>query len=308
VTQNRQLGIVLMALAIVAALVTWWLSRPVPEKAAARISSAAQDESPVAEAAVTRPREEATGAATRPAVPVVCRDQSLDITVDEEAPRTACLGKTRTIANGSVRTHRVEAQGRDVPTVMVDTGDGAVLRVELVYPDGGKFSCLRDKCGGVSMGAYDTQGARPIRFSGAKLTRGERTASITGTLRTMPDDQVSGTTCVGQLLYISVGEGTLHFCPDSGSGFQMRPDGSIAYRFMNGDGKKVGIRVGRDDAVQAVEYDSFTCQMPNCSGVRVARIGTDEQRSFTFQGTVLAEQGAGAASVILNGNLILAPQ
>lgn len=182
------------------------------------------------------------------------------------------------------------------------------MRVELAYPDGGKFTCLRDKCGGISMGPHDAQGSRPIRFNGAKLARGEQTAIVNGTLRTVPDDQVAGSTCVGQLLYISIGEGTVHFCPDSGTGFQLRGDGSTVYRFMNGDGKKVGVRLSREGALLAVEYDTFSCQAPNCTGVRVSPAGADEQRTFTFQGTVLTEPGAGATSVVLNGNVVLAPQ
>jgi hypothetical protein len=209
------------------------------------------------------------------------------------------MGGTRTIPNGSVRTFRIEPQDRDAPTLIADAGDGAILRVELVYPDGGKFSCLRDKCGGISLGSHDAQGARPIRFNGAKLARDEQIAVVNGTFRTVPDDQVPSTTCVGQLLYISVGEGTVHFCPDSGSGFQLRADGSTAYRFMNADGKKVGVRVSREGALQAVEYDTFSCKVPDCSGVRVS------QRNFMFQGTVLTAQGETA---ILNGNLLLAPQ
>jgi hypothetical protein len=212
------------------------------------------------------------------------------------------------MANGSVRTFHLDPQDRDAPTLTADAGGGSILRVELVYPDGGKFSCLRDRCIGISMGAHDAQGSRPIRLNGAKLTRDEQTAIVNGTFRTVPDDQVAGTTCVGQLLYISVGEGTVHFCPDSGSGFQLRGDGSTAYRFMNGDGTKVGVRVGRGGVLQAVEYDTFRCQAPSCAGVRVSPAGTGEQRNFMFQGTVLTEQGGGLSTAILNGNLVLAPQ
>ena len=305
--QNRQLGAVLLGLAVLAALVTWLLGRPVPEKAAASISSAAHDESPVGEVGGARPRE-ATGAAMRIAAPVVCPDQSLEIAIDRQASRRACLGLTRTLANGSVRTFQVEAQDRDAPAVTVDTGGGSVMRVELVYPDGGKFSCLREKCGGISMGPHDTQGSRSIHFNGAKLTRTEQTALVNGMLRTAPDDQVAGNTCVGQPLFISVGEGTVHFCPDNGTGFQLRGDGSTAYRFMNGDGQKVGVRLSREGVLQAVEYDTFRCQAPDCRGVSVSPGGAGEQRTFTFQGTVLTDQGAGVASAILNGTVVLAAQ
>jgi hypothetical protein len=296
-----------MGLALLAALVTWLLSGPVPENAEAPIVSAAHDESPLSEAGIFQPRE-ATGAATRVSAPVVCPDQSLEIAIDGQAPRASCFGQTRTIANGSVRTFRAEAQSQDAPAVTVDAGDGAVLRVELVYPDDGKFSCLRDRCAGISLGQYDALGSRPIQFHGAKLTRAEQTVLVNGSLRTVPDDQVAGTTCVGQMLYISVGEGTMHFCPDSGTGFQLRADGSTAYRFMNGDGKKVGVRLSREGALQAVEYDTFTCQAPACRGVSVSPAGADGQRAFTFQGTVLTGQGAADASAILNGNVVLAPQ
>jgi hypothetical protein len=113
---------------------------------------------------------------------------------------------------------------------------------------------------------------------------------------------------VGQLLYISVGEGTVHFCPDSGSGFQRGRDGSTAYKFRNGDGNTVSVRLGREGALQSVEYRSFTCRPPNCAGVSVSPAGADERRNFMFQGTVLTEQGAGVTTAILNGNLVLAPQ
>lgn len=312
-TQNRQLSVLLLGLAILAALVTWLLSRHTPNERVAQGPAAASHAPVGIEPEQAAPEHAAPRQPMRAAVPaaapVVCPDQSIEIAIEGQPPRPSCMGATRTIPNGSVRTYRVEAQSGDASSLDVDVAGEAVMRAELLYPDGGKFSCLRDKCAGISMGPHDAQGARSIRLKGTKLTRDEgETAVVSGTLRTTPDDQVASTTCVGQLLYISVGEGTVHFCPDSGTGFQRQRDGSTTYKFRNGYGKSVAVHLSRQGALQSVEYRPFTCQSPNCAGVSVSPAGTDERRNFTFQGTVLTEQGADATTAILNGNLVLAPQ
>jgi hypothetical protein len=298
---------VLIGLAILAALVTWLLSRHAPEERVAAAPATARHAPAVVEAERARPQQ-STGAAIRTAAPVVCPDQSIEIAIGRQPPRTSCLGQTRTILNGSVRTYRMETRDLGAPSLNIDAGGGAILRAELLYPDGRKFSCRGDKCARISMGPHDAQGARSIQFKGAKLSRSEQTAVVNGTFGTVPDDQVASTTCVGQLLYISVGEGTVHFCPDTGSGFQRDRDGSTAYKFRNGDGNTVSVRLSREGALQSVEYRSFICHSPNCAGVSVSPAAAGERRNFVFQGTVLTGQGAGATTAILNGNLVLAPQ
>ena len=296
-----------MGLALFAGLVTWLLGRHMPEERVVTISAVTHDEAPVGEAERTLPRQ-SMGAAIRAAAPVVCPEQSIAIVIVRQSPRTSCMGRTRTIQNGNVRTYRVEGQDRDAPVMSVEAAGESILRARLAFADGRTFACLRDKCGGISIGPHDSQGARSVRFRNASLANGEDTAVVNATFRTTPDDQLASTTCVGQLLTISVGEGTVHFCPDSGSGFQLEDDGSIAYRFMNGDGNTVAVRLGREGALQSVEYGAFICRSPNCVGTSVSPGELGERRNFVFQGTVLTERNAGATAAILNGNLVLAPQ
>ena len=306
-TQTRQLRAVLVGLALLAAAITWLLSERAPAERAP-VASSTFDHPTLASEAQSVPPQAVTGAvAEARQVPVICPDQSIEV-VAHDRSKTSCLSRTRAQQNGSVRTYRVEGQDREGPSLTIDAAGEAILRAELVYSGGTTFSCLRDKCTGISVGPHDAQGARSLRLKGARLSYGEETALVNATLRTVPDDQMAGTSCTGQLLYISIGEGTVHFCPDAGSGFELQEDGSTAYRFMNGDGSTLSVRLGRQGALQSVEYGTFTCRSPNCAGVNVTPAGADERRNFAFQGTVLTEQGAGATTALLNGNLILAPQ
>jgi hypothetical protein len=240
--------------------------------------------------------------------PVACPDQSVRISVGQKPPKTSCLNPTRTIQNGNVRTYRIDALDPDGPLLRADVAGDSILRADLSYAGSGKFSCVREKCGGISMGPYDSQGARSLRFESAKLAAGNETLVVSGTFRTIPDDQLSSTSCTGQLLYINIGAGTVHFCPDGGTGFEIQDDGSTTYRFINGEGKTLAVGVGRQGALQSVEYGAFSCRSPRCAGVRVSPASAEGRRNFIFQGTTLTEQETGVATAILSGNIVLAPQ
>jgi hypothetical protein len=220
------------------------------------------------------------------------------------------------VRNGSVRTYRVEGEGGVVQELRVDIAGRMIVAARLGFDASTPFTCEGDRCVGIRVGPYDQQGARPIVFDNARLSRmargadgaDEEVAVVTARLRTIPDDELPATACAGQILYISIGDGTAHFCPDSGTGFDIDPDGGRTYRFTNSDGDSIGVAVDKVGKLRRVEYGEFVCTAPACTGADISPAGAGGRRNFAFRGTTLVERDTADSSVILNGNVVLAPQ
>lgn len=269
----------------------------------------------------------------------ICPDQRLDIAAEGRSQRH-CMSRTQVVQNGNVRTYRVEEELTGRRELKVDAAGETIVAVELVMDAGDRFGCRWSHCKGVSVGPHDAQGARSIVFErtrlGAMVVSAERkefagaerdeaagagrdeadgaavgngaAVHVHGTLRTLPDDQLRATTCVGQILYISQGAGTQHFCPDGGTGFDVEDDGGRTYRFTNADGDSLGVGMDEGGALRSVEYKEFVCHGSACTGVHVAPGGADGRRHFAFQGTTLLDRNSASVSVILNGNVVLEAQ
>jgi len=242
--------------------------------------------------------------------PAACREQSIEVISGDEPVVTRCMSQTRATQNGSVRTYRVQGQEPADSSLRIDAAGATILRADLVDAHGGLFTCGRGECAGISLSAHDAQGVRTLRLDRAKLTRtlDNQFMLVSGLLRTVPDDALAGTSCTGQLLYITVGDSTQHFCPDGGSGFDLQNDGAIAYGFMNGDGDTLSVQMRPEGGVQAVEYRSFGCRSQGCGGVSVTPGAPDGSRNFIFQGTTLTDHATGTRLATLNGNVLLAAQ
>jgi hypothetical protein len=261
-----------------------------------------------------RPDAESSASAVAPASGGVsaCQEQQLDVVMGGKS-RRHCVGRTQVVRNGSVRTYRVEAHGANGASLKVDAGGGVILSAELGSADEAAFTCREGRCAGISMGPHDQQGARSILLDQVRLLRhkpdgAEDLAIVSGKLRTVPDDELASSTCVGQVLLISIGDGTVHFCPDAGTGFDLDDDGGKTYRFTNIDGGSLGVQLDKDDVLRKVEYERFACNGAACVGARVSPAEPDGSRNFVFQGTTLVERDTGSAAAILNGNVVLAPQ
>jgi hypothetical protein len=249
---------------------------------------------PVVDAPQSRSRE-----AVAAPVRTSCIEQYLE--VDE---KRSCVTHTRVLQTGNVRSYRVESsQGGAVRSLRVDAAGEQILHAEMALDSGEAFACGAGHCPGISMGPYDSQGARSIVFEKARLSRAEdESVVVHGRLRTVPDDQLAASSCKGQVLLISQGPGTMHFCPDSGTGFDLDEHGGTTYRFTNHDGNTLSVSVSKAGALQAVELGKLACAVPSCSGVAI----TD--RAFSFRGTTLIERGSDTNTAVLDGVVEMAPQ
>ncbi len=302
-------------LVLLAFLVVWLAGRGLPDDSVYR---------PVPQTDARRPAQAPDVAASTPvvanAVPaqnstIACQEQQISVLADGR-PQSICLGRTQVVQNGNVRTFRADEQGGKGQWLRVDAAGETIIAVEMSDAGQGNYTCKWSKCAGISIGPHDAQGARSIVFDKARLSRlkvvddeaADEFVALSGKLKTVPDDQLPATTCVGQLLHISVGAGTMHFCPDGGTGFDMEDDGGMTYRFTNADGGSVGVRMDRGGTLRQVEFGKFACKAPACVGVEIAPVHADGGRRFAFRGTTLLERDGGAAAAILNGNIVLAPQ
>lgn len=240
-----------------------------------------------------------------------CLDQKMEVAAGGVESQQ-CLGATHTVRNGSVVTYRVDPQDVGGRWLSVEAAGKVIVSVQLGTGGQIAYQCARDQCSGIAMSSYDAQGARSIVLNDAILLResaahpGEQeTALVTGQLKVLPDDQAPSTTCVAQVLVINVGDESVHFCPDGGTGFDVDADYGRTYRFTNGDGVSVSVDLDAHENLRRVEYGSYSCAAGDCNGVSVSAPDTSGRRVFYFHGTVLTQDGAAA---LLNGNLNLDPQ
>lgn len=305
---TRRWTLSIVALCLLVVVGAWWVYRPqvdVPARHEPGLAAAVLSE-PVAPVAVAAPKSKP--ATTR------CMDQRMEITVDG-VPFQQCLGATHTVRNGSILTHRADPQDPDGRWLNIEVGGKTIFAAQIGTGGRIDYQCERDKCSGIAVGPYDAQGARIIVLSNAALFRestthpGEQqTALVTGQIRVMPDDQSASTACVEQVLLINIGNETVHFCPDGGTGFDLDEDGGKTYRFTNGDGASVAVDTDPHEALRRVEYNGYSCLARACGGVSVSEPSSNGTRHFSFRGTMLVQGGADGASALLNGNLILDPQ
>jgi hypothetical protein len=301
------------ALVLLAFVVVWLAGRELPDDSAVAPRSDARRAAEARKVDAFSPV--AADAVSEQSAAIACQEQQISISANGGLQHL-CLGRTQVVQNGNVRTFRADEQGGKGQWLRVDAAGETIVSVEVNESGQGNYACKWSKCAGVSIGPHDAQGARSIVFDKARLSRMkvvvdeavDEFVALSGKLKTVPDDQLPATTCVGQLLYISVGAGTIHFCPDGGTGFDIEDDGGMTYRFTNADGGSVGVRMDRGGTLRRVEFGSFACNAPACAAVDIAPADADGRRKFAFRGTTLLERDGGAASAILNGNIVLAPQ
>ncbi len=246
--------------------------------------------------------------------PVACVEQFVDVTAGEKKQQRSCVSRTQTITNGNVRTYRVESQGGAVSSLRVDAAGEKILHAELSMGDGEPFACGAGQCGGISLAPYDSQGARAVVLAKARLSRPanesaeEDPSVVDGRLRTLPDDQLASSACAGQVLLVSQGAGTQHFCPDSGTGFDLDEQGGTTYRFTNHDGDTLSVSMNRSGALERVSLGNHACAARACAGVSISPATADGRREFGFRGTTLLGNASEATPALLNGTVVLGAQ
>jgi hypothetical protein len=335
----------IVGLLILGAVVTWWVVRPSYQSPDKEVAVAGPDVSPtVAEISQSPSDGAVTGRAPVAAAsgePVACVEQFVDVTAGEKKQQRSCVSRTQTITNGNVRTYRVESQGGAVSSLRVDAAGEKILHAELSMNGGEVFACGAGQCGGISLAPYDSQGARAVVFARARLSRPaqsaqlpesaqstrspppqsspsptqsaeaqstEETVFVDGRLRTLPDDQLASSACAGQVLLVSQGPGTQHFCPDSGTGFDLDEQGGTTYRFTNHDGDTLSVSMNRSGALERVSLGNHACAAPACAGVSISPAAADGRREFGFRGTTLPGNASEATPALLNGTVVLGAQ
>ena len=164
----------IVGLLILGAVVTWLVVNPSRQSPGKEVAVADPDaSSTVAEALQSHSDVPATGrvpVAVASSETVSCVEQFLDVTAQEKQQRS-CVSRTQTITNGNVRTYRVESQGGAVSSLRVDAAGDKILHAELSLGGGEPFACGAGQCGGISLAPYDSQGARAVVLSKARLSR-----------------------------------------------------------------------------------------------------------------------------------------
>jgi hypothetical protein len=218
------------------------------------------------------------------------------------------------VQNGSVRVYEVEAIQGPQHSLRIEALGSAVLSAALRTGASLRFRCEGD-CRGILIGRHDVEGARTITLNQLSLPDARAdgsssprdVATLTGELRTVPEDRVPALACAGQGVSMVTSDGSAStFCPNGGAGFEIGADGSRRYRFTNLDGASILIGVDEDHRARRVEYEGeevLVCAAA-CS-VRVSRLGEAGERIFTFEGTTLLEAPMGQRNAVLNGTLIV---
>jgi len=252
--------------------------------------------------------------APAPAPPVRCAGQRVRVVIGGDE-QDACFGETRTVQNGSVRLYEVEAMQGAQYSLRIEALGSAVLSAALRGGASLRFRCEKGDCRGIVIGRHDVEGVRTIALNNAALSEvradgspsPRAVATLTGELRTVPEDRLPALACAGQGVSVVTSDGSAStFCPNGGAGFEIGADGHRRYRFTNLDGASILIGVDDDHHARRVEYEGEEVLV--CAAacrVRVSRYSAAGERTFTFEGTTLLEATMGQRNAVLNGTLIV---
>jgi hypothetical protein len=244
-----------------------------------------------------------------------CAGQTLHVRLDNST-HDLCVSDTRADQNGAIRTWRVDSIDGTGRWLRIDTAGGKVLSATLGGGISAQFQCKDDACSGITIGRHDVQGVRTISLEEAPLKRagldsaaaGSELARVSGTLKTLPQEQMASLACAGEGVSIVTSDSSSQaFCPKGGAGFEIADNGHRTYRFTNLDGASILVVVDQSENVREVRFegdDRLSCRGAAC-GVRISAPTAQGERFFEFAGTTLIENRRGESNAVVNGTLVL---
>jgi len=261
-----------------------------------------------------------------------CPHQHLDLSGSEGDER-ACVSATRMQQNGSVRSHRVAAEGLSTWHLSADMAGEKLVAVRLRQAKTGPaperwFVCEGKTCEGGSLSPPDGAGERLLSLANTRLlavapesNARQRTAApaqraaifVTASLTTPRERSTSALACPGGMLAVVESQGsTFEFCPLGGAGFELADDDTPQFVFRNLEGRNLVVALAADGSVKRVQFGPLTCDAPACGGVVVNAVGdgTDPtvERQFSFSGTTLRGTAPPGRTATLNGGVTMPSQ
>jgi hypothetical protein len=260
------------------------------------------------------------------ATPTRCPYQRLDLAFSDGKPAlAACVGVTRVVVHGGLRSHLVEPNGTSVWSLQVDVSGGEVMSVKASAPGHSSFHCEQAACAGVSIGPRDAHGQRRLALKDTVLTTAAPAADDASpspaqavsslrlsTTLAMPADRDDAQVACGDSARIDVVEqqgANFALCPTSFSAGGA-DEGRRAFEFIGTEGDQLVVELTADGTIDSVRLGALHCLREACSGVATQALGgldADVGRRFSFFGLTLKDAQRGGSSATLTGSVVVPP-